>query len=102
MTPQANRTLRYLNPALGETTALTSEIAHDQLAFQRLIRDAGSVASTLASRRPDLEQGVANTAAALRELASRRTALDDALGRAPAVLHRSGRTLLASRRTRSR
>jgi phospholipid/cholesterol/gamma-HCH transport system substrate-binding protein len=99
VTPQANRTLHYLNPALGETTALTSEIARDQLAFQRLIHDAGSVASTLASRRPDLEQGVGSTAAALRELASRRTALDDALARAPAVLRHSGRTLLGSRRT---
>ena len=36
VTPQANRTLHYLDPALGETTALTSEIARDQLAFQRL------------------------------------------------------------------
>ncbi len=99
VTPQANRTIHLLDPALSETTALTSEIARDQLSFERLIHDAGSVAATLASRRPDLEQGVASTAAALREVASQRSALDDALVRAPSVLRRSGKTLLSSRRT---
>lgn len=99
VTGDANRTIHYLSPALSETTALASEIARDQLAFERLIHDAGSVATTLAERRPDLEGAVANTSAALQEVAAHRTALDDALARAPSVLRRSGHTLLASRST---
>jgi phospholipid/cholesterol/gamma-HCH transport system substrate-binding protein len=99
VTGDANRTIHDLNPALSETTDLTSELARDQLSFERLIHDAGSVADTLASRRPDLQGAVANTSAALQEVADQRSALDDALARAPSVLRRSGHTLLASRRT---
>ena len=50
------------------------------------ITTSPSVSSTLAARDPDLAGAVSSTASALREVASQRTALEDTLARAPAVL----------------
>ena len=94
-----SRALHYLDPALGQTAALTGELAHDQLSFQRLVTNASAVASTLAARNPALERSVASTAAALRQVASERSALAGVLRRTPGVLRHGSRTLLEARRT---
>lgn len=99
VTRPANETFRFLNPALSQTVSLGEEMLRDQVAFERLLGAYGRVSAALASRRPDLEEGVANMAAVTRALASERTALQDALARAPSLLRRSGRTMRRVRGT---
>jgi phospholipid/cholesterol/gamma-HCH transport system substrate-binding protein len=93
----ANQAFAYLNPAIGQTAALSEELARDQVSLERLIATSSTVASTLAGRRTDLAEGVTNTATALRAVASERAALEDALARAPDVIRHGSTTLRETR-----
>jgi phospholipid/cholesterol/gamma-HCH transport system substrate-binding protein len=90
---QVNEAFRYLNPALAQTSHLTSELVRDEAALRKLVRATATVSGALASRDTDVEQGVSNSAATLRAVASERDALGRTLARAPEVLRTSGRRL---------
>jgi phospholipid/cholesterol/gamma-HCH transport system substrate-binding protein len=89
----ANRAFHYLNPALDQLGALTSQLSSEDYGLRELIDDGAAVASTLAAHSNDLEQGISNTATTLQAVASERDAFEDALSRAPAVLNQTTATL---------
>jgi phospholipid/cholesterol/gamma-HCH transport system substrate-binding protein len=84
---QANKAFLYLNPALSQTAQLGREIVADKFALDRLVATTAKVSGALAARSADLGGAIANTSTALGEVASRRSALEDAISRAPAVLN---------------
>lgn len=81
----ANRTLKYLNPALAEGRALARELTLDRTALTTLLTTGATTARTVAAHDASLRRGLDASATTLRALADERGALDDILLRAPAA-----------------
>lgn len=91
--PALNRTLAYLDPAVGQTDATLRELVADRPALTRFITASSSVVSAVAARQRDVEQGLASAAATAGALASQTGALRAALAQAPPVIVHATRTL---------
>jgi phospholipid/cholesterol/gamma-HCH transport system substrate-binding protein len=100
-TAEANRAFGYLDPAFSQAGAFSRELVRDTAAFERLVHSGGTVSSALASRSPDLSEGIGNAAATLRAIAAERDALGGVLERTPGVLTQARGTLRTLRGTLS-
>ncbi len=89
----ANRTLRYLNPALGEGRALARELTRDREGLATLLGTGARTARVVAAHDAALGRGLSATATALQAVADERRTLDSLLRRAPAASRRVGRSL---------
>lgn len=96
---QANRALRYLDPAVTQSAALLAQLDSDRQAFSSLVRAGSQVAGTLAAHRGRLAGGIADLARVLRALAAQRITLADALSRAAPVIQHATGTLRTLRGT---
>jgi phospholipid/cholesterol/gamma-HCH transport system substrate-binding protein len=98
-TPAANAALARLNPALAQTAALTDQLMRDRRTFERVIVESAQVVGAVASRRADLEGGIAHAATAAQAVAREAGSLDSTLSHAPATLRRANTTLVNLRAT---
>jgi phospholipid/cholesterol/gamma-HCH transport system substrate-binding protein len=89
----ANRAFLYLNPALSQARALTSDALLDHAALESLVQTTATLVTVFAGRRDDVEEGITNTEQTLRAFARQRRALADALGRTPGVIRMTRSTL---------
>jgi phospholipid/cholesterol/gamma-HCH transport system substrate-binding protein len=96
---QANRTYRFLAPALGSTQRLFDEITRDQGALTRLLASGSSVLGAVAERRDDLSALTENANVALGAIASENEALDRSLAALPPTLEQGTTTFAELRRT---
>jgi phospholipid/cholesterol/gamma-HCH transport system substrate-binding protein len=98
-TVAGSQLFHYSNPAFSQLQAVTGQVVADRHAFSALISSGASVASTLAAHTGELTGLVSSTARALRAVAGQRTALADAIARAPGVLTHATGTLSSLRTT---
>jgi phospholipid/cholesterol/gamma-HCH transport system substrate-binding protein len=91
---QANATIGALPPAGSQGAALARELAADERALTRILRESGDVVSALASRPDDLERLTGDALAATREVAQDSAALDSSLLKLPPTLRSTNTTLV--------
>jgi len=91
---QLNDALHYLNPALGQTAALGSEVVLDQHALERLVAATGQVSRAVASREAAWAKPWTD-ANVMTALAARRRELAGVLDQAPSVAHQAQASLAA-------
>jgi phospholipid/cholesterol/gamma-HCH transport system substrate-binding protein len=88
---QLARLILYLDPAFNQLARFGGEIVTDRYALQQLIASSATVSQALAARDSQLAGAVSETSAALGEIASQRSALQDEIVRSPAVLGQTDR-----------
>ncbi len=77
--PQANRTLRYLAPALVSASDVTHELARSEPQFDSLLVQGAQTMQLLASRTSQLTQLISNTNATTAAIAAQSQSLEQAL-----------------------
>jgi phospholipid/cholesterol/gamma-HCH transport system substrate-binding protein len=95
----ANEALKYFNPALSTSSALTRELIRDRVVFQRFITDSSAVVTDLAERREDLSGLVTNTNATARAIGRENVALARALDLLPTTIRKANTTFVNLRAT---
>jgi phospholipid/cholesterol/gamma-HCH transport system substrate-binding protein len=88
----ANESLKYLAPALSTTSQVTSELAADQVVFQKFVTDTSGLVSTIASRSNDLSDLVANANATTRAIGDENQSLSQGLAVLPSTLQNGTKT----------
>jgi phospholipid/cholesterol/gamma-HCH transport system substrate-binding protein len=91
---EANRTYKYLNPALSTSSRVTRELVRDQQTFERFIVDTADLVSAIAERRNDLSALVQNANVTTRAIGDENVALARALGLLPGALRKGNTTFV--------
>jgi phospholipid/cholesterol/gamma-HCH transport system substrate-binding protein len=89
-----NLTLRYLNPALAQSTRLFDELTRDQEAFTDFLVNTSRVVNALGSRREQLAQLIGNANTTTRAIASQSEAFNQTLAILPATLNQASDTFV--------
>ncbi len=90
---ELNQAIEYSEPAFSQTAALGSELAANRAALSQVVAATARVSTALAAHDQQLGGAVHGLAATLQEIATRRSALADAITRAPGVLAQATRVL---------
>ena len=96
---ELGRAIHALDPALSRVTAVENEVLRDEGTFTRFLVESSDVVSAVASRPAQLEGLVTSGRVTMDELASRDTALDSILRRAPDTMRQANTTLVNLRAT---
>jgi phospholipid/cholesterol/gamma-HCH transport system substrate-binding protein len=96
---QANHGLEALDPAVSELSGTLAELARDDAALNTFLVASAATVSAVASRDPDLANGLRDSATTAGALATERIALQSTLTRAPATLQQATSTLRSATRT---
>lgn len=83
---ELNQAIGYSEPAFSQTAALGQELSANREALSQVVSATARVSTALANHDQQLGGAVHNLAVTLREIASERSALADAITRAPGVL----------------
>jgi phospholipid/cholesterol/gamma-HCH transport system substrate-binding protein len=97
--PQANQSLKYFNPALSTSSALTRELVRDRVVFKRFVTDSSRVVTALADRHTQLTSLVRNAKATAGAIASENTAFGQTLDKLPGTLRNANTTFVNLRST---
>jgi phospholipid/cholesterol/gamma-HCH transport system substrate-binding protein len=96
---EANRGLRYLNPALSTTSRLLQEVNADTPVLEAFVIDSARLVTTLAERRGDVAGLIGNLNTASRAIGNQKVALAEALSRFPDFMRSANTTLVNLRST---
>jgi phospholipid/cholesterol/gamma-HCH transport system substrate-binding protein len=97
--PEANRTYRYLSPALTAADRLFSELNRDEQVLSDFLVDGSRVVTAVAERRDDLTGLVSNGNEFLGAIAEQNQSLDRALRALPPALRQANTTFFNLRAT---
>lgn len=96
---EANRGLRYLNPALSTTTRLLREVNRDTPVLESFLQDSAELVTVLAERRDDVAGLIGNLNSTTRALGGQKVALAEAISRLPDFMRASNTTFVNLRST---
>ena len=91
---QANRTYKYLNPALSTSARVTSELVRDQDTFRRFVVDTSDLVTAVAERRNDLSSLVQNANVTTGAIGDENVALSRSLALLPGALRKGNTTFV--------
>lgn len=95
----ANETLRYFNPAIGETRRLANEVVRDQPALQRFLSGTADVTTATAAEGQTITSLVENARSTADAIADEQTALTETLALLPDTLRKGNTTFVNARGT---
>ena len=95
----ANKTYKYLPPALQSTQRLLAELTRDQQVFTAFLVDGSRVVNAIAQRRDDLSALTSNANQALGAIARENEAFDRTLVALPPALRQANTTFVNLRAT---
>ena len=90
----ANRTYRFLNPALSSSQRLFAELSSDSLVLQRFLVEGAKTFGAIADRSDDLASFVVDANTALGAVANQNQALDRSLVALPGTLRQANTTFV--------
>jgi phospholipid/cholesterol/gamma-HCH transport system substrate-binding protein len=86
---QANRSYKYLQPAVWTTNEVLDQLNRDDYQFQRFVTSSARLFTTLASRRDQLSASISNANQAFAAIAGENRNLSETLVRLPPTFRRS-------------
>ncbi len=91
---QANRSYKFLNPALSTSQRLFNEVSKDSVSLQRFLVAGAKTFGAIADRRNDLTSLITNGNTTLQAIANQNEALTRSLNAAPDTLREANTTFV--------